>query len=952
MKFLITEYFFKSIPIEKKDKVLSKLYYFYNTIKENKTLLSDIPKGFWIKKIKGVSSLFEFRVDSGDRIFFVFNPFFKEREENILFLLYSSHENAVKKAKRKELIDSNIDDFTLIEEEENSEILKKVYSNRNNAITYEILSDDIFFKNNFDKKYRYYYLNDEQFLCLKQLPPYFIAGSAGSGKSTITLRKLLNLEENNFLYNTKKILYLTANRYLKKNTFEQYKEFRDKKKPTLASFYTLKEFFSEILNISPEKIIGFDEFKSFFLLSYPNKKKLDFSIEEIYSEINGIIKGLMISKVADNWNRDISKSCILLNDYLSLSLKYSVLDSKMRLFIYSVCENYNEWLAKNSFYDLNDLARLSLLYKSNFDFNLIDEIKDLTEIKIFSLISSVENKENVLLAGDIHQMINSTFFNFSRIKNLFYSKYNKNIDVHILSKNYRSYKKIVELANFFSNLRASYIGNLGIDDYKEIPIHDNGDIVLSNVNYTLIEKAQNDVSFAIIVPDSSVKISLLEKLNNKHRIFTIQEIKGLEYENIITYNLSSAYQAQWNKIFSNEVKHDQRYRKYFNIFYVGITRAQKKLIIMEEYISENAILEALHDFLVLDNNIITTINEQKNTEKEKENWLKEGIKLFEMEKIDEAQYAFEKADEPTWILEREIENDINKLLFKNAIKKIESKDLKGKQNIYKKLLIDVAIENSLFIDAIESNKIFGISYKEKEIKEGIKISAEKNLFSDKELKKIITFFKEKKDSLFIGDLLIKLKRYNDALAVFQTQNNSRGIRAALSGILFDKFSTTENYDKKIADLESILIGKNINAFDKKDRLTALHRALILKEDPVLFKMVLALGGNIKTHVKGKNLLFLYYIDNMKLSKDKLSDFIDIFIEYNFDYNNLSYIPIFYQNPIAFKLLVKKNQIDQELFFNTLNSLTNDLMKLELNDILRRKLELLKNILKNYRRRKI
>ena len=98
-------------------------------------------------------------------------------------------------------------------------------------------------------------------------------------------------------------------------------------------------------------------------------------------------------------------------------------------------------------------------------------------------------------------------------------------------------KKIVDLANYFAELRSSYIGNLGSDDYKEVAIQKEGEVNLTSINLSLLEKAQESANSAIVVPNDFVKSELLDKLQNKHRVFTISEIKGLEYSNIICYNL-------------------------------------------------------------------------------------------------------------------------------------------------------------------------------------------------------------------------------------------------------------------------------------------------------------------------------------------------------------------------------------------------------------------------------
>ena len=950
MKFLITDYFFKTVPIEKSEKVLNKLYFFYNTIKNYKILSYNLPKGYWIKKISGTNSLYEFRVDNGDRIFFIFNTFIRDDNQgNLIFLIYSSHDMAIKKAKRKEISNSNLKEFIIFDQDDNIKSVDENFFNYNNLITYEITDDSHFIENFKNKKYKYYYLNDEQYSCLVDLPPYFVAGSAGSGKSTITLRKLLNLEENHEVYDVSKVLYLTSNRYLKDNSYEQYLEFR-KDNIQIGKFFTLKEFLCKSLNILPKQIAEFSKFKNFFTFSYPNKTKIDLSLEEIYSEINGIIKGLMIKGRADNWNRDLDNNSLYLEDYLNLSSKYSTLNKEQRIFFYEVCQKYNYWLKKNNFFDLNDLSIELLKRDIVFDFIIIDEIQDLTELQIFALISLVKNKDNVFLAGDIHQMINSTFFNFERIKNLFYSRYNQKVNIKLLSKNYRSCKKIVDLANYFSELRSSYIGNLGSDDYKEIAIQKDGEVNLTSINISLLENAQNDAHSAIIVADNAVKLELLDQLQNKHRVFTIQEIKGLEYNNIICYNLSSTYQEQWKKIFSKNAKHDQKYRKYFNIFYVGITRAQENLIIMESNIDNNEVLKKLHSFLTPNNNI-NIIKNKENISKEKEEWLKEGIKLYKLEQLNEAQYAFEKAGEPTWILERDIENDILQLNFKHAINKLSTKALKSKEVYYRKLIIDTAIDNNLFFIAAESNRTFGISYKDKEIKEGIKKGIEENCFTQKELQKIIQLYKEKKDSSFVGDLLLKMKRFNEALIFYQNLNNPLGIHLARSGILEDHFKYLPTFQEKVSELDDIIFNKNINSFDKKDKLTALHKALLIKEDPILFEMILYLGGNLNTFIKSKELVPFYCFNKMNLSKDVQIKFLDIFVKFNFDFNNINFFQIYLKNIKLFKLLIKKGILHLNIFSELINKSLINLEDVSNNSIEKRKLILYKNIIKNYKNKK-
>ena len=464
MKFLIRDNFFKSVPKEKFETVVNNLKYFYNEIEKNCENIKNIPKGFWIKKLAGSENRFEFRVNNGDRIFFSLNKRGDE-EEKITFILYSSHDHGVRNTKRAEI--QFVKDFGILKENfepsREDELDKRIFLDYNNVITYEV-KDDSFFKLNRDSRYFYYYLNDEQYETIISQPPVFVVGSAGSGKSTITLRKILNIEEHNSVYNFEKIGYFTGNSYLKDNLLEQYNFFRDKSKAEISEFYTLKEFYRKEFGIDTRKIIGFKKFMEFLSFSYPNRKKFKVEDYNIYFEIIGIIKGLMIQNGADNWEKDLNISLISLEEYKKLSKKYSVLDENLKTEIYKIALKYEEWKEKNSLYDVNDLAVIGIKSKRKFDFVLVDEVQDLTETEIFFLTTLVKNPENIVFAGDIHQMVNFNSFSFDRLKNLYY-KNRINYSFSILTKNYRSSEEIVKLANYLTDLtkkiyRKSWNGRL------------------------------------------------------------------------------------------------------------------------------------------------------------------------------------------------------------------------------------------------------------------------------------------------------------------------------------------------------------------------------------------------------------------------------------------------------------------------------------------------------------
>lgn len=916
MKFLIRDNFFKSVPKEKFETVVNNLKYFYNEIEKNCENIKNIPKGFWIKKLAGSENRFEFRVNNGDRIFFSLNKRGDE-EEKITFILYSSHDHGVRNTKRAEI--QFVKDFGILKENfepsREDELDKRIFLDYNNVITYEV-KDDSFFKLNRDSRYFYYYLNDEQYETIISQPPVFVVGSAGSGKSTITLRKILNIEEHNSVYNFEKIGYFTGNSYLKDNLLEQYNFFRDKSKAEISEFYTLKEFYRKEFGIDTRKIIGFKKFMEFLSFSYPNRKKFKVEDYNIYFEIIGIIKGLMIQNGADNWEKDLNISLISLEEYKKLSKKYSVLDENLKTEIYKIALKYEEWKEKNGLYDVNDLAVMGIKSRKKFDFVLVDEVQDLTETEIFFLTTLVKNPENIVFAGDIHQMVNFNSFSFDRLKNLYY-KNKINYSFSILTKNYRSSEKIVKLANYLTDLRKKYIGNLGMDDYKEGAVSEEGNIELSSVNSSIMEKYQKDVNSAIVVSDDEERNRIFDTYGIKHRIFTVEEIKGLEYKNIICCNLITKNLWAWKKILSGNVKQDQRYRKYFNLFYVGITRARKNLIIMEDCLEDNILLKNIKSFINIENSEKQSIKE-KTGELEnisfssKEEWLSEGIKLYKLEKFDEAQYAFEQGDYPTWIAERETEIDIENGDYKTAIEKIEKGNFKKPDIYFQKLIIDNIMENENYVKALRYLETFNIPYRYFEIKKKVSEGIEKNIYSTKDINRIITLFLNRKEFLLVGECYFSIKKYDLAVNFYKKASNIEGVIKARREILKEKFKDMEERDEKIEKAEQLIGKKDPWAADRTG-FTPLMKAMNEGYSLDIGKILLSLGVDINAKIHLGNEIGNYIHFSQFIDEKYQTEWLKFFIKHGADINsetNLKRTPIFlasvFENNLSIDFLLEKN----------------------------------------------
>lgn len=882
MKFLIRENFFKNIKKEKISEIEKNLNYFYQEILKNINNIRNIPKGFWIKKINGVENRYEFRVNNGDRIFFSLDRR-QDEEEKITFILYSTHDGGVRKGRKAQIKDVKEFDIDRSEfVEESFEIPQEVYLDYNQVISYEVKDDGEFIKISDSKnKYFYYYLNDEQYDALKENTPLLVAGSAGSGKSTITIRKILNLEEYREVYGVKKIAYFTGNKLLKESIEEQYNLFREKDTEKITEFYTPREFYKKVLKVDTRKIVRLKKFKEFLAFSFPDRKKMKIEDFNIYFEIMGILKGLMFDKKPDNWNRDLTKKLIPFDEYTSLNKSYSLLSFEEKEFIYRIAEKYEEWKSENELYDMNDLAVKSINSNIKYDFLVVDEIQDFTEVEIYFMASLIKNPVNILLAGDIHQMINFNSFSFERLRNYYFTKNIRNQEV-ILSKNYRNSKDIVELANFLTDLRKEYIGNLGVKDYKENFIVDKGKITLMKPDYELLKNIQKDVKFAILVSSKEEKYNL-DRFSDVHmRVFSIDEIKGLEYDNVICLNLATTNLFAWKKIFNGEVKRDQRYRKYFNLFYVGITRCKKNLIIMEDKIQGNLLLEKIKDFITESNQENKEILSKEINISNKEEWFEEGKRLYNVENYEEAQKAFEMAGCPTWILEKNIEEDIENGDYKLALDKIKENKLDKKKKHYENLIIDTTLKREEYIKSlIFSVETFDTPYRYVEIKKIFLEKMNEEFFTKKELDRAVAIFSKKQENNILGEIYEKQKNYTLALNFYKKSLNYIGIAKMRRKILEEKFSEKKDLDSKIKIVEDLLGKKDINSYDK-NKLTPLYNSLKYKDIDII-DMLLFLGAKKNVKVQGKYDILTYIAkENFENAMELYRYFYDKDYEYIFN----------------------------------------------------------------------
>ncbi len=352
-------------------------------------------------------------------------------------------------------------------------------------------------------------------------------------------------------------------------------------------------------------------------LSASLKKIGNFSKEIIYKEIFGMIFG--------SYQENSTKTMLSQKEYVEA--RKDSFPTSVAEIIYRLAEDYIAHLADMELYDNNTISRYLLSHPEKlpaYSLAIIDEVQDFTEVNL-GLIKTIARR--MFCVGDALQMINPAYFSFSYLKRLMFDR--EVSEVAELKHNYRNTKKIADTVDSLSELNIKQFGTHGFIQ--------KGVSVDSNVpTSTIYAKEQQFVeniinahldNFTIIVATEECKSRLREKLN-RQEILTVAEIKGLERNTVVLYNLLSHNLDKWQtlqRLTINRKKADENsvYRYYFNLLYVGVSRAKQHL-----YVVENNNVPLFNEFFA---NNFTTVKPQDLT-----NSLTKVVATFVVDDIENA----------------------------------------------------------------------------------------------------------------------------------------------------------------------------------------------------------------------------------------------------------------------------------------------------------------------------
>ena len=450
-----------------------------------------------------------------------------------------------------------------------------------------------------------------------------VQGIAGSGKTNVCVEKIVYCACRNY---RGKVLYTTFSRGLLTETRNRVELF-SKNIDDLIVAYEGKniEFLDDNHKKAVENNLGIlfsvdEDGEIFSALKRINaflKEKVDYRlIEDIYAEdfdsrrVAGESvflgeylgdKNFRLSGAVDRI-RNISPEIIYKEIYGMIFGKYELTSPKDMMskeeyiearsesftkreceIIYTVACDYAEFLSKRGYVDNNLMSRalLNKVTAPKYSVGVIDEVQDFTQVNL-CLMKNLCLK--LFCVGDALQMINPSYFNFGYLKRLMYGDVT---GVSELKHNYRSTQRIERIAEKLGEMNIQRFGTHSFvlrGESVPSPLESSA-VFIKDKNFinSLGDKRFENLT---VVVGSQKKKEKLKKILGKTEVLTVAEAKGLERNTVVLADVLSDNADKWRYLHEmslNRKTADENsvFRYYFNLFYVGISRARQYLFVAE-----------------------------------------------------------------------------------------------------------------------------------------------------------------------------------------------------------------------------------------------------------------------------------------------------------------------------------------------------------------------------------
>lgn len=489
--------------------------------------------------------------------------------------------------------------------------------------------------------------------------PYYINGQAGSGKSTmlyylfanIYYYKCLDLMHGELIFLTENEKLLSETQKYVFDLLTNNPEFdgltSEQKNNSKKYFNSFKNFLLELLGeddkvyFKPEKYLNFSIFKNLYENSnLPKHIIKKYSSEESWFTIITYIYGhdLNMTVTSKNYEDLISR------DSQKIPLeKFKGIEEHVLPF-------FNNLITEEEYWDKLKIIRyinqnINMDIKTKYSALICDEAQDFCRVELHFILRLSEYLQYnlsqtlqvaVVFAGDSNQTVNPTGFRQDEMTSMLYNElkgiakfnYQAKKNIYNPSLNYRSAHPVVSLANFVQYYR---IKNLSIKQAKPQEAKRPSSNIDKDFNLFLsYDEIKNDIELQddlvvklkykiFIVPvdseDKSVYasnssiLSLIDEIELK----TSVEAKGAEYKQVVLYGFGEYFIEHFGTL-NQDLNMDETFKisYFFNKLYVGLTRAQTELIIIDSEESRELFWKKLVDNAHVTNTAWNTLEEIKD----------------------------------------------------------------------------------------------------------------------------------------------------------------------------------------------------------------------------------------------------------------------------------------------------------------------------------------------------
>ena len=418
--------------------------------------------------------------------------------------------------------------------------------------------------------------------------PLVLVGSAGSGKTALTLAKLRQASG--------QVLYVTQSPWLAQSARGLYEAHGYENPAQEAQFLSYREFL-ETLRVPPGREVSFTAFRAWFERHRQQYRFTD--AHPCFEEFRGVIGSQ-------------PEGVLSRQDYLALGLRQSIFQPEQREAIYTLFGKYQEWLTETGQFDSNLIAHAwQALAQPQYDCVVIDEVQDLTNAQLALVLRTLKTQPGqgaqFLLCGDSNQIVHPNFFSWGAVKSLFWRdpQLAERQSLSVLSVNYRNTRAVTQVANALLKIKHARFGSIDRESNHlvqaasevqgQVRLLPDKDAVLRELD----QRTRASTQFAVLVLRDEDKPAARQVFRTP-LVFSVHEAKGLEYPHIILYRFISGQRQAYAEICEGVTAQDllkdelnysrakdkgdrslELWKFYVNALYVALTRAVETLYVVE-----------------------------------------------------------------------------------------------------------------------------------------------------------------------------------------------------------------------------------------------------------------------------------------------------------------------------------------------------------------------------------